>query len=299
MMRFDFEIGFRVANFIFLEYTLYIKTKLFKAIFNFTLLKVNNVHFISETTIKQPIVKGKMSPYYTFLTAPRSLKANNKETAIAIETKKSLLTKNLLTSNCSLSEKKLSFSSNSTLFNQESLSLNKTASAMNDADSVWTAKSQPMKENIIKSDLSLSLKSTTSNPKSFLLNKTISAFKDADSVMISKSQQGLISENGSNVTLATDSCISNQEMSLNKTASAMNDADSVWTSKSQQSEKSLKKSNDFKCTNSIRSSLVSVSSNLMNNNGVNSVFISESIQTLKNYDFSTQLNRMVRKFSDF
>ncbi len=38
MMRFDFEIGFRVANLIFLEYTLYIKTKLFKTILNYILL---------------------------------------------------------------------------------------------------------------------------------------------------------------------------------------------------------------------------------------------------------------------
>jgi hypothetical protein len=257
---------------------------------------VNSVEFISETTIKQSKGKEKMSPYYTFLTAPRILKVNNKQTVMTIDSNKSLLTKKQNTSICSLSEKKLSFSSNSTLFNQESLSLNKTASAMNHADSIWTSKSQPIKETIIKSDLSLAL---NSNRMSFSLNKTISAFKDADSVWTSKSQQILISENRSNDTLATNSFMSNQEtLSLNKTASAMNDADSIWTSKSHQSKNNLKKSNDFKCTNSIRSSLVSVSSNLMNNKGANSVLISETIQTIKNYDLSTQLNRSVRNFSD-
>jgi hypothetical protein len=157
-----------------------------------------------------------------------------------------------------------SFESLTDLSDTASVSSNKTLSDFKDAenDLITTigAQDNPPKKSI-QSNCTLSNKSTLFNQE---LNKPASAMNDTDSICTSESQKVLISEtkNRSNDTLATNSCISNQEsLSLNKTASAMNDADSIWTSKSQPMKENIIKSDLSVALNSTTSNPKSFSLN--------------------------------------
>jgi hypothetical protein len=196
------------------------------------------------------------------------------------------------------------------IFNQETLSLYETVSAMNDVDSVWSSKSQQIliSEFRNRSNDTLATNSCMSNQVTLSLNKTASAMNDADSVWTTKSQP--IKENiiKSDLSFSMNSKTSNRmSIPLNKTVSAFKDADSVWTSKSQQGLISENRSNDTLATNSCMSNQESQSLNKTASamNDADSVWTSKSLKksndfsnSVLNSDLPNQLNQTVSDFSN-